>query len=363
MKKIIINTKQKIYPVYIGNSFLESCNSLFDKYLLFKNIFIVVDKNVFNIHKDYILKSLKPTTKKLNFLKINSGEKTKSFQVLPSIFSELVKKKYGRDTLLIAIGGGVTGDVAGFAASVYMRGVQLVHIPTTIIGSIDSAVGGKTGVNFNKYKNLIGTFYQPEMVLIDTDFLQSLPEEEINSGIGELIKYGYLTNINFYKYLEENIQKIYSLDKRVLKRIINESVLFKGSVIEKDETENELRKILNFGHTFAHAFESKSDLKLKHGEAVAAGIISALFLSYKKGFLSQKKLEELLKLPLKIRLPAGFNKDYAKLIKFMHGDKKNRGEEIQFILLTDIGKLISGISANKNDIYYSLDNTARILER
>jgi 3-dehydroquinate synthase len=295
---------------------------------------------------------------------IKPGESSKSFRGLSGIFSELIRKQYSRDTLLIAIGGGVTGDLAGFAASSYMRGIQLAHIPTTILASVDSAIGGKTGINFNKYKNIIGAFYQPEFVLVDTDFLKSLPEEEVKSGVGELIKYAFLTNEGFYNYISSNLEKIFSFDKKVLNNIIYESVLFKGSVVSKDEHESGLRKILNLGHTFAHAYESKANLKLKHGEAVIAGIISALFLSFKSGLLSEEKLKKFLKLPLKVKLPSDFKiRDFKSIISFMYGDKKNKGGEINFILLSDIGKIITEAKIESDNIYYALRMAGNLIEK
>jgi 3-dehydroquinate synthase len=362
LKKIIIQTRNKTYPVYIGDSILYLLPDLITNLGLNKNIFIVVDENVLGIYKEYIKNAFRDYDSKIHFHKLDSGESSKSFNQLTKIFSSLIEKKYGRDTLLIAIGGGVAGDLSGYAAASYMRGIQLVHVPTTIISASDSAIGGKTGINFNKLKNIIGAFYQPELVLIDTKFLASLPVKEVNSGAGELIKYAFLTNKNFYNYINRNFNKIYSFDPVVLNKLIYESVLFKGSVVEKDEKESGLRKILNFGHTFAHAFESQANLKLKHGEAVIAGIISALHLSNKKGLLTKKDLKELVKLPLKVKLPVDFlSTDFNSIINFMKGDKKNREGQIRFILLSGIGKIITDVVAKKEDVRYAIEETHKTL--
>ena len=363
MKKINIHTKDKTYPVFIGNSILSSLPNLINELELNKNVFIVVDENILKLYKGYIESAFKDYNSKIYFHKLDSGESSKSFEQLTKIFSSLIENKFGRDTLIVAIGGGVTGDLAGYAAAAYMRGVQLIHIPTTIISASDSSIGGKTGINFNKLKNIIGAFYQPELVLIDTKFLSSLPVKEVNSGVGELIKYAFLTNRNFYNYINDNFRKIYSFDTNVLNRLIYESVLFKGSVVGKDEKESGLRKILNFGHTFAHAFESQANLKLKHGEAVIAGIISALHLSNKKGLLSKKDLEDLIKLPLKVKLPDDFlSNDFNSIINFMKGDKKNRGGQIRFILLSGIGKIITDVEAKKEDVLYAIERTRQTLK-
>jgi 3-dehydroquinate synthase len=323
---------------------------------------VVVDENVYKIYKDYINSAFKKSNSNIFYYEIKSGEDLKSFNGLTGIISSLVENNFGRDSLLIAIGGGVAGDLSGFAASVYMRGIQLIHVPTTLLAAIDSSVGGKTGINFNKYKNLLGTFYQPELVLIDPHFLTSLPPAEINSGMGELIKYAFLTNEKFFSYLNNNFDKVSSLDKTVLSKLIYESVMFKGSVISEDEYEAELRKILNFGHTFAHAYESHAEFSIRHGEAVCIGIISALILSNRRGFLSEKKLNRFLDLPLKMNLTPTFNNsDYDSIIKFMYGDKKNRKGEIRFVLLKDIGKIITGSGVKESDIVYSIDMTYKIL--
>ncbi len=364
VKNIIIKTNGKTYPVIIGNSILDSLIGLVEKYALYKNLFIIIDENVLKSHRESVNRTFNGYKEKINYYELKSGENSKSFNELSNIFSELIKGKFSRDTLVIAIGGGVTGDLAGFAASIYMRGIQLAHIPTSLLAMVDSSIGGKTGINFNKYKNIIGAFYQPQFVLIDTDFLKTLPEEEINSGAGELIKYAFLTNEDFYNYLSDNFKNIFLFDKNFLNKLIYESVLFKGSVVTKDEQEGGLRKILNLGHTFAHAYESNADLKLKHGEAVIAGIISALFLSNKKGFLSDKKLNYFLGLPLKINLSNRFNiGDFDQILNYMRGDKKNRNGKVRFILLKGIGKLIIDYEAEEKNIFYAIEKTKNLLTK
>ena len=362
MKKMEIKTKNRNYPVIIGNSVLDLIYDLINQPGMYENLFIVVDENVFSLHEKYITNIFNETNKKIHFYKLKPGEHSKSFDGLETILSEMIEKKYGRDTLLISIGGGVTGDLSGFAASVYMRGIQVAHIPTTLLAAVDSAIGGKTGINFNNYKNILGTFYQPQFVIIDTKFISTLPKEEINSGVGELIKYAFLTNEIFYNYIYKNFDKIYSLEESVLNKIIYKSVLFKGSVISKDEFEGGLRKILNLGHTFAHAYESQTNYSLKHGEAVVMGIISALFLSYKKGLLSERRLKKFLKLPLRMKLSPEFViRNYQSILKYMYGDKKNREGEIRFILLSGIGNLATDVKVNESDIHYAIEETVEVL--
>ncbi len=364
MKKLKIKTSAKKYPVFIGDSVLHSLTEKINQSGLYKNLFVVVDENVLRLYETYIKKAFQEFNGKVAFTKVSPGESSKSIDGLSSIFSELIKNNFGRDTLLIAVGGGVTGDLSGFAASIYMRGIQLIHIPTTLLACVDSAIGGKTGINYNSIKNIIGSFYQPELVIIDTNFLSGLPEDEIKSGTGEIIKYAFLTNKNFYSFIENNFEQIINLDKKVLNKVIYESVLFKGSVVSEDEHEGGLRKILNFGHTFAHAYESISNYSLKHGNAVSLGIISALYLSYKKNFISGQQLNHFLKVPLKMNYPKALSfKNKDLIINYMYGDKKNREGELRFVLLRDIGRIITDVNAIDSEVKYAIEMTEKIITK
>jgi 3-dehydroquinate synthase len=267
-------------------------------------------------------------------------------------------KKYNRDTLIIAAGGGVVGDLAGYAAATFMRGVQLVHLPTTLLAMVDSSIGGKTGINFNKNKNIIGAFFQPEFVMADLEFLKTLPKSEIICGTGEIIKYAYLSNNDFFNYVNDNLNEILICNLTVLDKVISESVKIKSAVVKQDEKETGLRKILNLGHTFAHAYESELNFRIKHGEAVIAGLISALYLSNRLKILSKEKFDRFIKLPLKINLSAAFNKlNKENVYNRMFSDKKSRGGRIKFVLLADTGKILIDVDASKADIYYALENT------
>ena len=304
MKKIIINTQHFSYPVTIANSYLDQLLKLLEKWDLVKSLFLVIDENVARYHLQDIQSAISDYKGKFSYTLLPSGERVKSYTNLKKIHDRLLNYNIGRDTTLIAIGGGVTGDLAGYAAATYMRGLQLVHIPTTLLAMIDSAIGGKTGINFKGKKNIIGAFYQPRLVFIDTVFLSTLPQREFNSALGELLKYGFISNKEFYNYVTENIEKIKSADKRTIQNAIIESLQIKAGIVEQDEFEQlGLRKILNFGHTFAHAIESTLGFRIKHGEAVTAGIICALFLSNRLGILTSEKLNKFLLLPQKIGIP------------------------------------------------------------
>jgi 3-dehydroquinate synthase len=351
MKNVMVKTSQGSYSVLIGsNSFLRLQKEI-TRLKLFRNVFVIMDENVRKFHADKILNTLNDYFLKLEIYVLKSGETSKSHYELDKIYSELIKNKYSRDSLIIAIGGGVTGDISGYVASTYMRGVQLVHIPTTLLADVDSSIGGKTGINFYKMKNMIGSFYQPKMVLIDPDFLITLPDEEMLSGLGEVIKYSFITNQRFYDYTYNNIDNILLKRKSALEKIIYESVLFKASVVATDEKEAGLRKILNFGHTYAHAFESELNFKIKHGEAVIAGIISALFLSNLKGYLKSELVKKFLIDIKRIRLSRILqNINAEKVLDIMQGDKKNRNNKIKFVLVKNIGEIVTEVEANKSEI-------------
>lgn len=276
----------------IGHSILDRLKSVIEKNKMNKNILIICDENVMHYHGKELKHTLAGFSGKINFYTLKAGETSKSYTQLNKIYSFLLEKGYGRDSLIIGIGGGVTGDLIGYAASTYMRGIQLIHVPTTLLAAVDSAIGGKTGINFEKKKNMIGSFYQPKCVLVDISFFRTLPKKELTSGIGEIIKYGYLADKTFFDYLEKNITGIYDNDNKIINHIIKRCASIKASVVSQDEKESGIRKILNLGHTFAHGFETDLNFKIKHGEAVIAGVVSALFLSDSLGLLKKDNLGE-----------------------------------------------------------------------
>ena len=357
MEKITVKTIRDTYPVLIGDSVFNRLPSLLEKQKLNNNVFVIIDENVAAYHLSNIKSYLSKPNNRTHYFEFPSGEKHKSEYQLKKIYSTLLKKNFGRDTTLIAIGGGVTGDIAGYAAATYMRGIPFINVPTTLLAMIDAAIGGKTGINFSKKKNLIGAFYQPQFVFIDTMFLSTLPSKEFNSALGELIKYGLISDKIFFNFLSENIERIKSKNKKTIKQAIVKCVNFKAGVVSQDEFEQKgIRKILNFGHTFAHAIESNLGFRINHGEAVVAGIVSALFLSNKIGFLTNANLTKMLTLPARIHLPRIIHKiNNEKVFNAMQSDKKNRNEELMFVLISEIGRLIVDVPAKKRDIYFALD--------
>lgn len=362
MHKLNVSLGKNSYPVFIGKNIFKKVQEIIDELNLNKNISVITDGNVEKYFGKEIRKTLSVNKGKTAYYKLTPGEKSKSYTELNKIYSHLIENKFSRNSLIVAIGGGVTGDLAGYAASTFMRGIQLMHIPTTLLAAVDSSIGGKTGINFLKTKNIIGSFYQPKSVLIDIDFLRTLDQREFFSGVGEVVKYAFISDKEFYKYFLQNFEKLYSFDEEFIVNIIKKSAAVKADVVSKDEKESGLRKILNFGHTFAHAFESDLNFKIKHGEAVTAGIIAAIFLSNKTGLLSDNKLQEIIQLPLKIKLPENLLKINDKnILNLMLLDKKSRSGKIKFVLLSDVGKILLDKEAEKKDIIFSLKKLREVL--
>jgi 3-dehydroquinate synthase len=360
MKKIKVLKGKNSY--YVISATFEQFFREIARKGLFENILYVIDENVFNKHGERITKLAGVKKNGNNIFIMPSGEKNKSVEQYYNILSHLSDNNYGRDSLISAIGGGVTGDIAGFAASTYMRGIQLVHVPTTLLAMVDSSIGGKTGINFNDRKNIVGTFYQPEFVLVDYSFLNTLPESELLSGAGEILKYAYLADKHFYSLVSDSLNNIIELNEDTLEKIIPVCIDIKANIVTVDEKESGIRKVLNLGHTFAHAYESYFNFKIKHGNAVAAGIISSLYLSYLKGIINKTALDYFLKLPLKLNIQFPGEIDIEAITNRMYSDKKNKDGRIRFVLVKDIGEILIDTEATEEEIRYALTKTFELIK-
>ena len=357
MKKIEVKASSKSYPVYVGNNILEQLPQLIEKSGLHKNVFIVVDENVLGYHLKKIKNIITEKMRKVVVVEFIANEKSKSNKSVEELYDCLIKNNFGRDTLIIAIGGGITGDIVGFVASTFSRGVQFVQVPTTLLAAVDSSVGGKTGINYGKTKNLIGSFYQPEFVLTDTSFLKSLREEEVVCGIGEIMKYAFLGDEKFYSTVSEELKQILKLSPLQTTKTIEACVNMKASVVQADEMESGLRKILNLGHTFAHAIEVEQEHKIKHGQAVIIGLVCALYLSHFKGILSADMLVKYLGLPLLMQDKITVDKcNIETIYKIMLRDKKGREGKIKFVLLSSPGVLYLDVEAEKELVIQALED-------
>jgi len=354
--KLIVKTGTQKYPILIGSNLISKISKkINNNSIKFEKCLLIIDKNIPKNLIIKIKKSLK--NKKLYFYFIKANEKNKNQKTTNSILKILLKKNFSREDCLIAIGGGITGDVSGFAASLFKRGLKFVNIPTTLLSQVDSSIGGKTGINTNYGKNLIGSFYQPKIVISDINFLKTLNKREIICGYGEILKHSLISNKNFYKFLSKNFSYITNLKSPFIEKAIYESCKIKKLVVEKDEKENELRKILNFGHTFAHAFEASLGYskKLNHGEAVILGINTALKFSYKNKFLSTNEYNLVKEHIQNSKLPFNIKKYFSlknlnKILYFMTKDKKNNSDKINLILLKKIGYPIINKKYTKNNL-------------
>ena len=346
MKKLSLKINQKTtsYPIIIGsNIFSDFFQILKKNNLSFSRYLFVVDKNVPKKMIKIIYKSLNKKRKKLYFFKAN--EKNKNQHSVNAIIEVLLKENFTRKDCVVAIGGGITGDVTAFAASTFKRGINFINIPTTFLSQVDSSIGGKTGINTKNGKNLIGTFYQPKLVLSDTDFLKTLKKREIVCGYAEVLNHSIIASKKFYLYLNKNVKKIFKLESPFIEKTVFESCRIKKQIVEKDEKENGLRKTLNFGHTFAHAYEAtlKYSKKLNHGEAVILGMKTALNFSHNKNLIKKSNYNKLINHIQNSNLPNNLQKffsfrDIKKIISFMSNDKKNKSNKINLILLKNIGK-------------------------
>ena len=345
VKKIRVKTKQRNYSIYIGNNIINKIN-YFKKIekLEFSKCLIVADSN---IQKKYIVKLKSSLQCKYKILlNIKTSENEKNINNVNLIVEKLLKNKFSRSDCLIALGGGILGDLCSFTASLFKRGMKFINVPTTLLAQVDASIGGKTGVNHKLFgKNLIGTFYQPFLVISDTSFLKTLKQEDIVCGYAEILKHGLISNKNAFKYLDKNFKEILKLKSPYIDKAVMDSCNIKKTIVEKDENEKNLRKVLNFGHTFGHAYEAAKGFKkkLSHGQSVILGMKSAIKFSLKNKVLSKKTYElffnHIEKINFQLRLKNFFNKkDITKVVKYMENDKKNNSKKINLILLRDIGR-------------------------
>jgi len=354
--KLVVKTKSKSYPIFFGNNILSITGKLIKKNLPdVKKICIVSDNKLPKVLLKKLIESLKNYDLKIYRLSVN--EKIKTINYANKIIEQLLKDNFNRSDCLISFGGGVVSDLSAFIASVTKRGIHFVNIPTTLLAQADASVGGKTGVNSNQGKNLIGTFYQPDFVLTDIFMLNTLPTKEMICGYGEILKHSLILDKKFFLWLSKYANKIInSKDKNFLKKAVVKSCIIKSQIASKDEKEKNLRMILNFGHTFAHGFEGakKFSKKINHGEAVLLGMKLANQLAYNKKILPLKDLMMIEKHYISLNLPNKIShffkrKEVDKIISFMKKDKKNSGEKINLILIKKIGKTLNPNKFNISD--------------
>ncbi|MDI9246748.1 3-dehydroquinate synthase [Marinobacter sp. CHS3-4] len=338
-KELNVDLGDRSYPIIIGQSLLGQAD--LTPWVAGSQVMIVTNETVAPLY----LESAKACFpgKQVDTVILPDGEQYKDWQTLNRIFDALLENRHSRKTTLVALGGGVVGDMTGFAAASYQRGVAFIQMPTTLLSQVDSSVGGKTGINHPLGKNMIGAFHQPEVVLIDTESLKSLPPREVSAGLAEVIKYGLIREQGFIDWLEDNMAELLDLDQAALAEAIFRSCECKADVVAQDEREGGLRAILNLGHTFGHAIENYAGYgKVLHGEAVGTGMMMAADLSARQGWISSEDKQRALRLISSARLPArapvGMTPD--DFLRLMAVDKKNVDGRLRLVVLNDLGTAV-----------------------
>ena len=348
---IKVNLQDRSYPITIGSALLsDGLNS--DTWIQGKDCLIVTNETVAPLYLDVMKSNIDDKT--IEVITIKDGEHYKTIDTWSKIIDKLTAMRANRDTTIIALGGGVLGDIAGFAAATFMRGLPFIQVPTTLLAQVDSSVGGKTGVNHKEGKNLIGSFYQPTMVISDIDVLSTLPDREYNCGLAEIIKYGAIYDVDFFAWLESNMSELLNRVPEKLIYAISRSCQIKANIVGEDEFEIGKRAILNFGHTFGHALENIMGYgELLHGEAVAIGMIIASKLSPINS-LERNRLISLIKsanLPHKIEL-----NDENQMLDVMKTDKKVKNKKLRFVLLRSLGEAFVEENLSEKEILDAINN-------
>ena len=356
MKKIIVKLDKRSYPIFIGKNILLD-RSLFDN-VNKKNLVLITNKKIEKLH----ISKIKNTLLKKNKIIISDGEKYKNQDSITKIYNYLLKNKYSRDSCIVAFGGGVIGDMAGFAAATYQRGINFIQVPTTLLSMVDSSVGGKTGINHPLGKNMIGSFHQPIAVIVDTEILKTLSKRQFNAGMSEVIKYGIIKDKNFFNWIAKNTDKIKAQDSDSIIKIVKRSCEIKAEIVALDEKEKNIRALLNLGHTFGHAIENYLGYgKWLHGEAVACGFLIACSVAIQKNTMDiseYNKIKSLLKaFSLPTKLPKNIN--IERLFEIMSLDKKVKNNKMVYVIPNNIGKAYITNKISKNIVIKALKDHAK----
>jgi len=342
MKDITVSYKNDLdYDIKIRQDFEDLSASLAALYpeSSTKKICIVTDSNVGPIYADMVKAQLKDTFKEVYVFSFTAGEDHKNLVSIQDLYKYLIENHFDRKDILAALGGGVVGDMCGYAAATYLRGIDFIQIPTTLLAQVDSSIGGKTAVDFDCYKNMVGAFHNPRLVYMNMKTLDTLDNRQFASGMAEILKHGLIKNGNYYEWLITNFSEINDKDFSTLEEMIYESCLVKKAVVEKDPQEKGDRALLNFGHTLGHAIEKYMNFSLTHGECVALGTICASFISYKRQLLSMEEYYEIRDMFVPFNLPISTEAfDVDAVIRNTKNDKKSEAGKIKFVLLKKIGK-------------------------
>ena len=356
IKRIDVDLGARSYPIHIGQGLLAGAAQYIEPCLTGKRIAIITDETVADLHLDTLMSPLASTGLSIETIILPPGEATKSFEVLQDVLARLLAANFSRADTLIAFGGGVIGDLTGFAASILKRGCGFIQIPTTLLAQVDSSVGGKTAINTGAGKNLVGAFYQPKLVLADINVLSTLPARQMKAGYAEVLKYGLINNLPFFEWLEKEGKNVLAQQPAALAHAIATSCAAKAAIVKEDEREHGVRALLNLGHTFAHALEGCAgyDGNVLHGEAVSAGMLMAYEFSQTQGLCGGQDVQRLkqhlaaLDMPTFKALPENVTSDAKALFGFMLRDKKNTDDAVNLILTRGIGQAFAAKDADQS---------------
>ena len=350
--RLTINYEKKpCYDIVFASDYSGLLEELQDFNINERRVAIIADSNTTSLYGEEIKSLLDGNCKKVILHSFPAGEENKTLDTVKNIYKTLIEEKYDRKDLLLALGGGVVGDITGYAAATYLRGVDFIQLPTTLLAQVDSSIGGKTGVDFDGYKNMVGAFYMPKLVYMNISALKTLDERQFFSGFAEVMKHGLIKDASFYEWLLENMYEIQDRDPDILEEMVMQSCNIKKLVVEKDPKELGDRALLNFGHTIGHAIEKAKNFEMLHGECVALGAVAAAFISWKHNWLSMDEYYEIRDMFVPFNLPISIDDiNPEEIVSLTKSDKKMAAGQIKFVLLKKIGKAVIDMNVTDEDI-------------
>lgn len=354
--RLTINYEKKpCYDIVFASDFSGLLEELQDFNIEERRTAIIADSNTVSLYGEEVKGILEGHCKKVILYSFPAGEAHKTLDTVKDIYKTLIEEKYDRKDLLIALGGGVVGDITGYTAATYLRGIDFIQVPTTLLAQSDSSIGGKTGVDFDGYKNMVGAFYMPKLVYMNVGTLKTLDERQFFSGFAEVMKHGLIKDALFYEWLLDNMYEIQDRDIEVLEEMVMRSCSVKKLVVEKDPKEQGDRALLNFGHTIGHAIEKAKNFQMLHGECIALGAVAAAFISWKHNWLSMEEYYEIRDMFVPFNLPISIDDiEPEEILALTKSDKKMAAGQIRFVLLKKVGKALIDTTVSDEDILNAL---------
>ena len=357
MEQITVNYEEKpCYVINITHDFSHLEEAVAELKLQERKVCIITDSTVEKLYLQEVRSQLSRLCREVISYTFPAGEQSKTLEVIQEIYETLIVNHFDRQDVLVALGGGVVGDMTGYAAATYLRGIRFVQVPTTLLSMVDSSIGGKTGVDFKAYKNMVGAFHQPSAVYMNLSVLATLSEEQFRSGIGEIVKHALIKNQEYYQWLKDHTHDIMNQNSEVMKVMIKESLMIKKGVVERDPKEAGERALLNFGHTIGHAIEKHMNFTMLHGDCVSVGTVAAAYISYKRGYLNEKELEDICAVLKAFTLPISITDlNVDDVIETTRSDKKMEADKIKFILVRRIGEAFIDATVTKGEMKEALE--------